>query len=125
MEQREARSAEKAEGRDRAEYIRKLDTGLLGERLATARLNQRARLRKIALRRAGYRCERCGERGEFHIHHKTYERFGHELPSDVEVLCLACHGAQHPHHRFRPMQEQKVVAARRAFERRHRAPNQQ
>jgi len=45
-------------------------------------------------------CERCGcnreqslerYRQNLHIHHKTYERVGCELPSDVEVLCFACH----------------------------------
>jgi hypothetical protein len=27
----------------------------------------------------------------FHGHHKTYERFGHELPEDVQLLCSKCH----------------------------------
>lgn len=41
-------------------------------------------------------CERCGastgvdgRRGE--LHHLTYERWGCELPSDVEWLCRTCH----------------------------------
>ena len=45
-------------------------------------------------------CERCGcgpknsfarYKQHLHVHHKTYERLGHELPDDVELLCFACH----------------------------------
>jgi len=39
----------------------------------------------------GAECERCGETGLLHLHHKTYERLGHERASDVELLCPSCH----------------------------------
>lgn len=42
-------------------------------------------------RRAGGYCERCkvGKRAD--IHHLSYERLGHELPSDVVAVCSECH----------------------------------
>jgi 5-methylcytosine-specific restriction endonuclease McrA len=47
--------------------------------------------RLFALHLAGYRCQLCGGRGRLQVHHNTYERFGHELMSDLIVLCGDCH----------------------------------
>ena len=60
------------------------------------------RLRKIALVRCGGRCEGCGRElaGAGHLHHLTYERAGQELETDVEILCLLCHGNEHPSRTF-------------------------
>ncbi|MBN1813980.1 MAG: HNH endonuclease [Anaerolineae bacterium] len=44
-----------------------------------------------AIERAGRRCQRCGATHDLSVHHLTYERLGHELPSDLEVLCSVCH----------------------------------
>jgi 5-methylcytosine-specific restriction endonuclease McrA len=49
------------------------------------------RVRRLALRRARWRCERCGARGQLDVHHRTYRRLGVERPEDVEVLCPSCH----------------------------------
>jgi hypothetical protein len=49
------------------------------------------RRRNAALRRAGFRCERCNSKRDLQAHHKTYERLGAERDSDIEVLCLLCH----------------------------------
>lgn len=46
--------------------------------------------RQRALRRASYRCERCGARAT-EVNHKTYARLGRELPKDLEALCSRCH----------------------------------
>jgi hypothetical protein len=35
--------------------------------------------------------ERCGHQYSLELHHKTYERLGRELISDLEVLCKGCH----------------------------------
>ena len=46
----------------------------------------------------GYTCELCGASGHgivLHAHHKTYERLGDELESDIMVLCSSCHMAFH------------------------------
>lgn len=68
--------------------------------------------------RAKSLCERCGKaicraRWEGHIHHLTYIRQGNELPEDLELVCLDCHGESHPHHTFRNKAEQKAVAKKR------------
>lgn len=40
----------------------------------------------------GYVCKRCDYAGwDVEVHHLTYERLGHELLSDLEVLCKPCH----------------------------------
>lgn len=70
-----------------------------------------ARIRKAALKRAGYRCAMCGRgkaRGRpLQVHHNTYVNLGHEQPEDLVVLCAGkggCHA--------------KADAARRATTRR-------
>ncbi len=49
------------------------------------------RMRKAVLRRAGYRCERCGAAKPLDVHHLSYERFGHEDMTDLRALCRDCH----------------------------------
>ena len=48
-------------------------------------------MKKDMLRLRGARCERCGHPHSLELHHKTYERLGRELTSDLEVLCRRCH----------------------------------
>jgi 5-methylcytosine-specific restriction endonuclease McrA len=43
----------------------------------------------------GDACEKCRGTKELHVHHLTYERLGDELPSDVQLLCRACHEKVH------------------------------
>ena len=51
--------------------------------------------RNHALRRAQYRCERCGASRNLQVHHKSYERLGREWDQDLEVLCEGCHDQHH------------------------------
>jgi len=51
--------------------------------------------RNRALRLANYRCQRCGSKRDPNVHHRTYERLGAELDSDLEVLCFTCHNGHH------------------------------
>jgi hypothetical protein len=47
-----------------------------------------------AKRRAGYRCQVCNRPSsqvQLDAHHRTYERLGRELDSDITVLCRDCH----------------------------------
>jgi hypothetical protein len=48
-----------------------------------------------AIDRAGGSCQLCNERGDLDVHHRTYERRGHEKPGDLIVLCRDCHGRFH------------------------------
>jgi hypothetical protein len=55
-----------------------------------------AEVRRVAVRRAGHQCQRCGAKGgELNVHHHTYERRGYEDLWDLIVLCRACHRAEH------------------------------
>ena len=52
-------------------------------------------LRKLALDLAGHECSKCRHGGRLEVHHWTYDRWGHELLSDLKVLCHACHLKTH------------------------------
>ncbi len=54
-------------------------------------------VRREALRRSRYRCERCGARGvRLDGHHwRGYGMLGRESPSDVMMLCARCHADAH------------------------------
>jgi hypothetical protein len=58
---------------------------------AHLRSEQWAETKRRLLQERGEQCERCGEGPPLQLHHKTYERLGHELPSDLELVCLECH----------------------------------
>ncbi len=49
-----------------------------------------------AKQRAGHRCQLCNKANTvLHVHHRTYERLGKELPDDLIVLCAGCHSKFH------------------------------
>lgn len=42
--------------------------------------------------RAGHKCQVCNANDRtLDAHHRTYERLGHELATDITVLCRPCH----------------------------------
>jgi uncharacterized CHY-type Zn-finger protein len=51
--------------------------------------------RRAALERADYRCQVCDSTKQLDVHHRTYERLYRETPSDLTVLCRACHQLHH------------------------------
>jgi hypothetical protein len=51
--------------------------------------------RVVALDAAGHRCQVCNTPDRLDVHHRTYERFGHEGPGDLTVLCRSCHETFH------------------------------
>lgn len=51
--------------------------------------------REQALRDAGNKCQLCYTPKFLEVHHKTYQRRGHELPGDLIVLCNDCHSKHH------------------------------
>jgi 5-methylcytosine-specific restriction endonuclease McrA len=42
--------------------------------------------------RDGHRCRICNSPDNLEVHHRTYERVGHERLSDLTTLCGECHG---------------------------------
>jgi hypothetical protein len=46
-------------------------------------------------RLAGYRCQVCNSTEHLQAHHRTYERKGKELQSDLVCLCDSCHNLYH------------------------------
>ncbi len=48
-----------------------------------------------AKRHAKRRCQICYSKEDLHAHHRTYERLGDELPTDLVVLCGQCHALFH------------------------------
>jgi hypothetical protein len=57
--------------------------------------------RRQALERAEYRCQVCNSgNGPLQVHHRTYERRGHERLEDVIVLCAKCHTLFHENGRL-------------------------
>jgi 5-methylcytosine-specific restriction endonuclease McrA len=49
---------------------------------------------------AGHLCQVCGWNEDLQVHHKTYRRLGHEIDSDLIVLCSDCHAMMHGEPRF-------------------------
>lgn len=47
------------------------------------------------IRFAAGKCEVCCSRDRLEVHHRTYERLGAELMTDLLVLCDDCHGRFH------------------------------
>ena len=69
--------------------------GHLGRKLYRLAAWKRARL--LALRRAGYKCQRCGGARRLEVHHRTpLEHGGAPFdPANLEVICRHCHFAAH------------------------------
>ncbi len=51
--------------------------------------------RQTIIDKRGNACKQCGRTGRIQLHHLTYARLGHELDSDVKLLCSDCHRAAH------------------------------
>ena len=54
-----------------------------------------AHLRELALEHYGDNCTLCGRRDDVNVHHRSYDRLGHERLSDLTVLCRGCHARHH------------------------------
>jgi hypothetical protein len=56
-------------------------------------------LREQCFARDGHRCMLCNADGPLECHHRTYERAGEELLSDLTTLCTPCHDVVTDHQR--------------------------
>lgn len=45
------------------------------------------------------RCRLCNSPDNLQVHHRTYERIGHELLDDLTTLCDECHELYHKGYR--------------------------
>lgn len=52
-------------------------------------------MRRRALAAAEHRCQTCNDTKNLDVHHRTYERQGEELLSDLTTLCGSCHAIFH------------------------------
>ena len=52
-------------------------------------------IRNMALDRASYKCQKCGNQSDLQVHHLSYDNLGHETYDDVMVLCRDCHQEEH------------------------------
>jgi hypothetical protein len=52
-------------------------------------------IRERQIREVGYECGACPSRVALQLHHKTYQRLGAELVTDLEWLCDLCHKKTH------------------------------
>ncbi|MCY3721172.1 MAG: hypothetical protein OXG97_03020 [Candidatus Poribacteria bacterium] len=50
--------------------------------------------RRTIMKRAGYKCRKCGRRAT-QVHHETYRRIGRERLSDLTAVCGCCHKRIH------------------------------
>jgi len=82
----------KEEWEDYKIYLKKLKDMPYKEYLRT---NHWLDVRRRALNRANNKCQLCYNENKLQVHHKTYERRGHEHNSDVIVLCEKCHKKFH------------------------------
>ena len=46
---------------------------------------------EAAKQRAGYKCQVCNGTDRLEAHHRDYSNLGHELQTDILVLCHSCH----------------------------------
>jgi uncharacterized protein with PIN domain len=51
--------------------------------------------REYVLEWADHRCQVCNSPHDLVVHHRTYERIGHEDLADLTVLCSECHDFFH------------------------------
>ena len=70
--------------------------------------------RAAILKKAGYKCRRCGARAT-EVHHETYKRIYNEKLSDLTALCRECHQKTHT----------KTPKKKRIAKHRHKAPQRQ
>lgn len=83
-----------AENKRRARRWNELSTMPYNEYLLTPEWQEK---RAYMLKRARYRCQLCNESKPLNVHHRTYERRGHEDYADLIVLCGDCHKLYHFH----------------------------
>lgn len=52
-------------------------------------------IRRIALMKSDFKCEKCGNKENLNVHHLNYNSVFDEKIRDIIVLCKGCHKNQH------------------------------
>lgn len=77
------------------------------------------RRRDDRIAKAGNACEHCGYTvwsRKLEVHHKTYERLGHERDEDLEVLCEDCHVRADEERAQKAIEDHKNSKLRKGFD---------
>jgi hypothetical protein len=62
--------------------------------------------RSLALELGRNECRVCASKKALNVHHRTYERRGHEDQNDLIVLCRSCHALFHDNGRLATSSEE-------------------
>ena len=87
--------------KDNLEMIELLDSKRAGhvknssEYQAYLNSNEWQETRQRIFKRDNFRCVKCGESKNLHVHHITYENLGEEKDADLVTLCDKCHKSTH------------------------------
>ena len=73
--------------------------------------------RTTILKKAGYRCRRCGVRAT-EVHHENYKRVFNEKLSDLTAICRSCH--QKVHTKKRKPRQKRVLKGKTGWKKKPR-----
>ena len=90
--------------------LARLPNGLCMDYRSYIESSEWAAVRHIALGLADFRCRLCNSARSLEVHHRTYERLGHEDQSDLTVLCYHCHRNFHDMLARREQHEARMAA---------------
>jgi hypothetical protein len=77
--------------------------------------------RSGALRRARYKCEKCGDSTGLQVHHVRYTNVGEERVDDLRAVCGSCHKAIHESgEKFIPPSQATIDASRKKIGKKRR-----
>jgi hypothetical protein len=76
----------------RAKAIQRLKSLPYSEYLNTPHWRK---VRDSILERDAGKCKLCNSDQQLHVHHRTYQRLGEEIPEDLITLCASCHRTFH------------------------------
>jgi hypothetical protein len=88
----DAKQKATSESEKKAQRLKDLATMPYADYLKTPEWDK---IRLRALKRVKYRCQVCNKKSVLNVHHRTYERRGHEKAADLIVLCKDCHRLYH------------------------------
>jgi len=96
-EEKRIKREEEWENRDKQHKIKEEKRRLRREELHTMPYHEYLQTpewketRYVAMKKANFKCQLCGDGGKLNTHHNTYKRRGYEMSSDLMVLCGNCH----------------------------------